>query len=477
MISIFPLRKMATPFSASLLAIFLNGCTSFSPDGGFDTVRQTAQQRLSQPTRWSRSASDTDGITKEVHSLLGKRLSADAAVQIALINNHTLQAAYNELGLAEAELVQASRLPNPGLSFSRTHSGDDIKIERSLSVSIMRLLTMPTATRIESLRFEQTKLRLAEQMLHTAALTRKAYYQAIAASQGEHYQEQVLQAADLARELAARMAARGNFSQLDAAREQAFLLDSEARLTRARIVSIEARENLLRLLGLGSADPALQLPAQLPALPAQAPLLADAERSAMQQRLDVQAARQELAALQNTLGLSKATRFVNVLDLGYVRNSESAKAAETGYQISLEIPLFDWGEARVARAEARYMQAAQQLAATAIQAQSEVRSAYAIAQHTYRMARQYQDVTLPLRKRIADETLLRYNGMLVSVFELLADARDQAAAVSAAIDAARDYWSADCDLQLALGGSLAWTVQQQTQQPTPSITLSETRHD
>lgn len=476
MISIFPLRKMAAPLLVPLLAALLNGCTSFSADGGFDTVRQTAQQRLSQPTRWSRSASDADSITQEVHNLLGNPLSADAAVQIALINNRTLQAAYNELGLAEAALVQASRLPNPGLSFSRTHSGDDIKIERSLSISIMRLLTMPTATRIENLRFEQTKLRLAEQMLRTAALTRKAYYQAIAASQSEHYQQQVQQAADLSHELASRMAARGNFSQLDAAREQAFQLDSEARLTRARIASIEARESLLRLLGLSSNDPALQLPAQLPALPPQAPLLADAERSAMQQRLDVQAARQDLAALQNTLGLSKTTRFVNVLDLGYVRNSESAKAAETGYQISLEIPLFDWGEARVASAEARYMQAAQQLAATAIQAQSEVRSAYAIAQHSYRLARQYQDVALPLRKRIADETLLRYNGMLVSVFDLLADAREQAATVNAAIDAARDYWSADCDLQLALGGSLTWTVQQQTQQAS-TISSSGIRHD
>src|SRR5450830_1360381 len=101
MIFIFPLRTMA-PLS---LAIFLGGCASLSADGGFDTVSHTAQERLAQTTRWSRSASDIDGVTQEVRSLLATPLSADAAVYIALINNRTLQAAYSELGIAEADLV------------------------------------------------------------------------------------------------------------------------------------------------------------------------------------------------------------------------------------------------------------------------------------------------------------------------------------------------------------------------------------
>ncbi len=456
MIFIFPLRTMA-PLS---LAIFLGGCASLSADGGFDTVSHTAQERLAQTTRWSRSASDIDGVTQEVRSLLATPLSPDAAVYIALINNRTLQAAYSELGIAEADLVQAGRLPNPGFSFSRTRSGDDIKIERSLSMSLVRLLTMPATAQIEAGRFEQTKLSLGEHMLRTAALTRKAYYQAIAAAQSVQYQEQVQQAAALAHELSARMAARGNFSALDAAREQAFSLDSDAQLTRTRLRALEARENLLRLLGLATDDGAMQLPPRLPALPQQATTLTDVERFAMQQRLDVQSARLQLTALQQSLGLSRTTRLVNVFDLGYVRNRESGKAAETGYQLSLEIPLFDWGQARVAKAEARYLQAAHQLAATALQAQSEVRLAYATQQQAYRLARQYEDVVIPLRKRIAEETLLRYNGMLLSVFDLLSDAREQAAAVNATIDAARDYWVADCELQLALGGTPDWATRQ-----------------
>ncbi|EJL91624.1 outer membrane protein [Herbaspirillum sp. CF444] len=449
-----PLRKLAPP----LLAVVLSGCASFSDDGGFNAVNQAARQRLNKQTGWIRSEQDADGVAQRVRALLSKPLGVDDAVQIALLNNRELQASYSELGIAEADLVQAGRLPNPGFSFGRTHTGDDIKIDRSLTLSVMSLLTMPAASRIEARRFEQTRLKLADAMLRTAAMTRKAYYRSIAATQSVRYQEQVRQAAEVAHELAARMAKQGNFSQLDAAREQAFYLETSAQLTRARTQAIQENEDLVRLLGLLNVhkqDGALQLPPRLPDLPKNAVTLDNSEQVAMEQRLDVQSAKLEVAALQGSLGLTKATRFVNVLDLGYVRNSESGKPAEIGYQASIEIPLFDWGSARVAKAEAIYMQAVHRLAATAVQAQSEVRSAYAAHQHAYLLARQYQDEVVPLRKRISDEYLLRYNGMLASVFELLADAREQASAVNAAIDAARDYWIADSDLQLALGGPVS----------------------
>jgi outer membrane protein TolC len=465
----FPfLRRFLRPLAPPLLAVFvLAGCASFSDDGGFNTVNQAAQQRLNKETSWTRSEQDADNVARRVRAMLVRPLAVDDAVQIALINNRELQASYSELGIAEADLVQAGRLPNPGFSFGRTHSGGDIKIERSLSLSVMRLLTMPAASRIEARRFEQTKLKVADAMLRTAAQTRKAYFQSIAATQSLQYLEQVKQAAEVAHELAVRMAKKGNFSQLDAAREQAFYLDTSAQLTRARTQAVQERENLIRLLGLRRQDGELQLPQRLPDLPKQAITLDDSEQVAMEQRLDVQSAKLEVAALQTSLGLSKATRFVNVLDLGYMRNSETGKAAEVGYQAGIEIPLFDWGGARVAKAEAIYMQAAHRLAATAVQAQSEVRVAYAAQQNAYVLARQYRDDVVPLRKRISDEYLLRYNGMLASVFELLADAREQANAVNAAIDAARDYWIADSDLQLALGGRSA---------PEPN-NIEGTKHD
>ncbi|WP_433694081.1 TolC family protein [Herbaspirillum seropedicae] len=446
-----PLRAAAVA-ACALLA----GCAQLSPDGGFGQVEQTSSTRLGQAPAWNRTPQQIQASSERVRQLLHdpanstpRLASADDAVQIALINNPDLQADFAGLGVAEADLVQAGRLPNPGFSFKRSHAGDDLKIERSLSLGLMRLLTLPAASRIEQRRFEQVRLSLASRVLSVAAQTRQAYYQAVAAQQGLQYQEQVADAAEAAHALAAQMARLGNISQLDSAREQFFYGQAQTSLQQARRLAAQHKESLARLLGVA---PDFALPAQLPALPRQLEAVDDIEQQALQQRLDVEAARTELEGLQTSLGLTRATRLVNVLDLGALRTTESGKPVENGYEISLEIPLFDWGEARVAKAEAIYLQGAHKLAAAVLDARAQARLAWRERQDAYTLARRYQDEWLPLRQRIADENVLRYNGMLVSVFTLLADAREQAATVNAAIEAQRDFWIADASLQLALGG-------------------------
>jgi outer membrane protein TolC len=180
--------------------------------------------------------------------------------------------------------------------------------------------------------------------------------------------EQVKSAAEAAAELAGRMAAAGNFSKLDHAREQAFYADVVVQLARSRQTSNEQRERLTRLMGL-SASAAVQLPNRLPDLPAAPREVQALEAGAMQNRLDVIMARRELSGLASSLGLTKATRFVNLLDVSYLRNSfNESPDRESGYEIELQIPLFDWGGARVARAEAMYMQAVQRASETAVNA-------------------------------------------------------------------------------------------------------------
>ena len=166
------------------------------------------------------------------------------------LNNRGLQASYAELGLSEAALVQASRLPNPGFSFKRTRSGDDVSIERTFSLSFLNLLTLPMATRIEGRYFEQTKLLVANQMLQVAAETRRAYVNAVAAEQSARYAEQVQQAAEAGAEFAKRLASAGNFSKLDRAREHAFYAEATATLARSRQQAQAEREALIRLLGV-----------------------------------------------------------------------------------------------------------------------------------------------------------------------------------------------------------------------------------
>ncbi len=424
----------------------LAGCASMSPDGRYGEVRALAQARSAQALPATAPGAGAAG--QQVADLLAKPLTPDAAVSIALLNNRSLQADYAELGLAEADLVQAGRLPNPGFGFSRLKGADGVEIERSLTFPLIALLTMPVTRAIEQRRYEQAQLRAAGELLRVADRTRRAWFNAVAAQQSVAYLQQVVSAAEAGAELARRMSEAGNWSKLQQAREQAFHADAIAQLTRARQVHVAERETLARLMGVQD----FTLPERLPDLPAQPRAAGDADAQAMSNRLDVLMAQKELAGLASSLGLTRATRFVNLLDLGYLRNREPGGQRATGYEIALEIPLFDWGGARVAKAETLYMQAVHRAAATALDARSQVREAHSAYRSAYQLARHYRDEVVPLKKRISDEQLLRYNGMLIGVFELLADAREQVASVNAAIEAQRDYWIADSALQAAMSG-------------------------
>jgi outer membrane protein TolC len=275
---------------------------------------------------------------------------------------------------------------------------------------------------------------------------------AVAAEQSVRYMGQVREAADASAELARRMARAGNWNKLQQAREQGFYADAALGLARAERLRDATRERLTRLMGLWGERAQFRLPERLPDLP-EAPLdMPDVERRAIAQRLDVQAARLGVEQTAKNLGLTRATRFVDVLELGAVRNSSNEAPTQRGWEVSFELPLFDWSGARVARAEAIYMQSLNRAAAIAIDARSEVREAYRAYRSTFDIARHQRDEIVPIRQRIAEENLLRYNGMLIGVFELLADARAQVASVNGYIDALRDFWVAQADLDLAMVG-------------------------
>ncbi|TWI69545.1 outer membrane protein TolC [Pseudoduganella lurida] len=445
---------MKSTMMAAACALLLGGCATFSSDGGMNAVDSATQARAGAPARLLRNDGDRRALADQLRPLLAKPLSADDAVRIALLNNRGLQATYWELGIAEADLVQAGRLQNPAFGYQHEQGGGAKTIERSLTFNVVSLLTAPLAARIEGRLFAATQLRVTEEALRVAADTRRAYYEAVGGAQAVDYAKTVSAAADASADLASRMRKAGNWSQYDEAREQAFHAEALAAAGRATQGAVAARERLARLLGL---DEAFQLPDRLPDLPATPRELADVDKAALRDRLDVQAAQEDTARVAALLGLARTTRFINVLELGAMRESSPGEPQQRGYAVTLEIPLFDWGTARTRRAEAVYMQSVNRLAETATQARSEAREAYAAYRASFELAKHYRDVVIPLRKRVSDETLLRYNGMLLSTFELLADAREQTVAVAAAIEAQKDYWIAAATLDAALGGRTATT--------------------
>ena len=445
--------KQRTLVSLIASAFILGGCATFSKDGGFGNVQETTQQHIKQEVVWPKTADEQSKVDSRIKELLSHPLNADAAVQLALFNNKGLQASFYELGISEADLVQAGRFPNPRFSMRYTKNGGEYNIEQSLTFNIFSLLTIPKMKEIERQRFEQTKQATAIEVLRLAHQTRLAYFNAVTANEELGYSAQVKESAEASAELARRMAKAGNYSKLEQAREQNYYAEAALDYANANNAKVSTMEFLSRLLGVSPDN--FTIEPRLPDLPKSIDQLQPYEKTAFEQRLDLKAMKLETEILAKQLGLTKTTRFINVLEIGPARVLEGRRSSgyKNGVDISFELPLFDWGGARVARAEAIYMQSVNRTAQKAVDAQSEVREAYSTYRANYDIAKHYRDEIVPLHKKILDENQLRYNGMLVSPFELLADARAQVVSVKSYIEALKQFWLSESVLNMSLTGS------------------------
>lgn len=433
-------------------SIILSACATFTPGGGLSGVKEASAPHIKQSLVWPKTDTEQKIVAARVSELLKQPMNVESAVQIALLNNKALQASFYSLGISEADVVQAGRLPNPKFSMLYARNNGDYKIEQALTFNIFSLITMPKMQEIERGNFEKTKKMVALNVLQLAQQTRQAYFNALAANEHQRYSAQVKESAEASTELARRMLKAGNWNQLELAREQSFYADAVLDLANTKNQQTSAYAALSRLLMLPVEQ--LNLQDRLPDLPKTIDELQRFEASAFEQRLDLQAMRLETQALAKKLGLSKTTRFINVLEIGPARVLEGQRSSpyKKGVEFSFELPLFDWGEAKVARAEAIYMQAVNNAAQMVFDAQSEIIEAHSHYLASYQMAKHYRDEIVPLRKKILDEDQLRYNGMLISPFELFADARAQVISVNGYITKLHEFWLAETALQMTLSG-------------------------
>lgn len=405
-------------------------------------------------------AADADDTTRQaVAALLAGPLTADAAVRVTLLNSPDLHAAMAKLSISDAERAQAARAPNPHFAFGRFREGDTRELERVLRFDVLGLITLPWRARRADAQAEIARLQAAQTVVRTAADARRAWLRAVSARQTAAYLRDARDAAAAGAELARRMAGVGNWSRLQQAREQALLADATAQLARAEQTALAAREQLTRLMGLwGPQAAAYTLPERLPDLPATLQAPHDLEAHALRERLDVRVALAEHRLLADSAGLIRATGAFPSLELGLNRNTtldtaSGGRETTTGAELEFGLPLFDQGQARSAQVDAQLRQSAARARAVAVRARSEVREAWHGWRTAHDLALHQRDAVVPLRRQISDEVVLRYNGMLLSVWDLLAETRQTIGAVNAAIEAQRDFWLADTDLQLALTGT------------------------
>lgn len=431
------------------------GCTSTNPQRAFDGAAKTVAERTGQRVQWLRDEASQTEIDTAVDGLLQTNLTVERAVAIALLNNRSIQAEFEEIGISQAELSAASRLRNPefeGLWRVPTHGGG-LNMEYSLAQEFLNLLTLPARKRIAARNLEATKLRIAHAVLSHTEEVRSAFYTVQASQQLTNRLALILEVAEAAADVAKRQYDAGNINNLQLLNQQASF--AQVRLDASRAVTqVRAeREKLNRLMGLWGKQVAWRIADDLSRLPEKELPLDNLEAIAIQQRLDLSAARESTANLEAALRLQGSVRWLPGASAGVSAEHDLDHSWVLGPSLSLEIPIFDQGQPEIARMGAEYRRAARQLEALAVNIRSEIREAREALVAARSTAEYHEKVLLPQRQRLLRETLLQYNAMQVSTFEVLHAKEREQEEEQAAIEALRDYWIARARLETALGGT------------------------
>ena len=450
------LRPMAR-ITALCCLLSLAACSSVNFDQSLARTNQEVNAFTQGELALARSEAQKAAMERATAELLAQPLTRDNAVRLALVNSPALQALLAQHAADAAQAAQGGRIANPIVSLERVVQGSELEIGRSISFGLLDVLTLPQRRKAADAELARQELLLAASVVTQVTQVRQAWVRAVAAQQNLAYAIQVQDSANASAELARRMLAVGNFTRLQRARQHAFYADATTQRATAQHADRVAREALVRALGLRDAQAAaLQLPARLPDLPQKTITPQAAARSATDGRLDIRLAQAALQVQAAAQGLE------NIHSLGDVElglradtvfdNTEATTAARTGYELDVRVPLFDAGDQRRAAMNARTLAAAQGLEASARAAGSHLRESYSAYRTAWDIAVHYRDDVVPTQQLIAEENLLRYNGMIIGVFELLADTRSQTASVMAAIAAQEQFWLAEAALQSTLIG-------------------------
>ncbi|WP_163880528.1 TolC family protein [Rhizobium laguerreae] len=448
----------------------LSGCVTGAEysrkEAGFISVANKTATVTANETVWIQNRNQARSAAAQVKSLLARTrtLDVETAVQIALLNNKGLQAAYADLGDSAADAWQSTMFLNPTVSIGTTGMGapglEAFKtIEGMITTNILALATKNRDISIADTRFRQAQLTAAVKTLQVAADTRRAWIGAVASWENVGQLQRAQATADAASELAEKLGETGAMTKGAQAREHVFVAELAGETAKARLSARLAKEELTRLMGLWGTDLDYQVPNGLPPLPKSVVRRDTIEAEALRNRIDLQVAKLELEATARSYSLTEATRYVTDLEIltGFetereIEDDETKTRTTAQVELEFAIPIFDTGKARMRKSELAYMRAANLLAEKAVNVRSEARSAYQAYRSNYDIARHYRNSVVPLRTKVEEESLLTYNGMISNTFELLTDTRDKINSILLSVNAKRDFWLAEADLAPAIYG-------------------------
>lgn len=433
--------------------LFASGCASMALNAGFDEVRAVVGERTGSQLFWNNGTELDKEAAEKLDSLLKRQLTADDAVQIALLNNRELQAVYSDLGVAQADLVQAGLFNNPifDAAVKFPVSGGRPDLELGAAMNFLNIFYMPLRKRVAAARFEEAKTRVTGAVLDFAGRARSTFYAYEAQQQMLELRRTIVEALEASFEIARRLSEAGNITDLDLASERAQFEAAKLALRSAEMSALRSREDLNILMGLWGEQTQWKSAGRLPEIPKQGLETNDLERLALERSLNLVQARQRIIGAGEELDLTRWTTLLPEFTVG--PNAERNDGAwEVGPKLDFPIPLFDQGQARTGRAAAELRRFQQEYYALAVRIRAQARQARGRLEGAGERATYYRDILLPLHERIVNETQLQYNAMQLGPLQLLRAREQQIQTAVSYIEALRDYWSARGDLGQILSG-------------------------
>lgn len=459
-----------TKVLAAIVLLSVTGCARLAPQEAFEDVAFDVGERINKRIAWDSGTSDDLAARSSVKAMLSRQLSPSSAVQIALLNNRDLQAAYADVGIAQANLVQAGLLKNPVADGAVTwfaDAGGTPNLAFGVAWSFIDLLKRPRRKAVARSALEEAKLSVARRVIEHAANTHTAFVNYVAAMQEVNLFKTVADSARATVNAAAALRKAGNITALQFEQNQRFLTSAKLERAQAEAKADEAREKLNVLMGLTGGQTYWSAPHKLPELPQQMAKTGNVEARALRASLEIAMARQKLTTLGRQFKLVRQESLLRDVESGveYEREVEVEKFEDTGEKdksrreawgpvFEVEIPIFDRGQARKAGVLLQIRQAEDSLWALAVKVRSAARLSRVRVLTASKTVNYYKKAVLPQSQRILSGTQRDYNAMQESIFQLISARRQQILAGRQSIQAQRAYWIAYVRFQQLMSGTL-----------------------
>ena len=435
-----------------LVFLLLSGCSFIEPRLGFEEVADDVKKRTDQEVYWSDDGEIDKTIQERITHLLSKPLTAAGAVQVALLNNRGIQGVYQDLHIAQADLVEAGLLSNPIFDGEIRFPKEGANFELSLVQDFIGILQIPMRKKIASAQFEQAKIHVVVEVLDLTARTKLAFYAYQGAEQKLEVAKTALDALDASATLAKRLHEAGNINDLDLQQEQATYESLKLEISSLEQEVIARREHLNMVLGVWQEPYAWHAEKRLSEAVAIADNLENIEAKVVTNSTELAQSRKELLALATSLGLASDFALLTTGELGGSAAKEGEGAWGFGPAFTIPLPLFNQGQPSVLRANAEFRKKTEEYTDQAVRLRATARKLAGQLKITKQQAEYFKNVLLPLKSRLVNEYQKQYNGMLIGAFQLLSAKREQIEAAENYVGSLEQYWIINTKLSSLING-------------------------